>query len=201
MNRTFAILAASLLAASAQAADSGTQQGIGLLVAPKIGFYKTTTDLSGAFYAGAEIGYRLPFLDRHLVLAIDGSWQQPHLIGIPSDPQITMGGVYVLHEQQLGFNLLALYRFDKMFGALTPYAGAGPGAVYHRATMEAYGQTYVETETKFGAEADVGAEYALGPGAAFLELHYHFTRVDFLSTGNVHVGGFLAAGAGYRFQF
>ena len=43
-----------------------------------------------------------------------------------------------------------------------------------------------------------GLEYKLGPGGVFAEVHYHFTRVGFLTTGDVNIGGFLAAGVGYR---
>ncbi len=56
----------------------------------------------------------------------------------------------------------------------------------------------MEKEGTVGFQLLGGAELRLGPGGLFLEAHYHFTNVDFLTTGNVNVGGFLAASLGYR---
>ena len=66
------------------------------------------------------------------------------------------------------------------------------------ATMElirSHGINHIDTAASYG-----DAELRLGPGGLFLEAHYHFTKVGFVTTGNVNVGGFLAAGVGYRLR-
>jgi hypothetical protein len=39
----------------------------------------------------------------------------------------------------------------------------------------------------------------MGPGGPFVEAHYHFAPVDFVTTGEVNAGGFLAS-VGYRLR-
>jgi hypothetical protein len=78
--------------------------------------------------------------------------------------------------------------------------GAGPGLYLHQATAQAFGANTVEKEGTLGFQLLGGAELRLGPGGLFLEAHYHFTRVGFLTTGSVNVGGLLAAGLGYRLR-
>lgn len=177
-----------------------------LLIAPKIGFFKTTTPLAGAFYAGLELGYVLPALDHKLALVLEGNWHQPAVSGAVSDPQLTppggtaADGSYRLVEREMAVLLSAVYRFTGLFTAFVPYVGAGPGFYYHVDRITAFGSSTVESEGTFGFQAVAGGELHLGPGALFVELHYHFTNIDFLSTGKVNVGGFLAAGLGYRFE-
>jgi len=204
------MLDALLLAAASTllAADPGPASlppGVGLLVAPKVGFYKTTTSLSGAFYAGVELGYALPVLDRQLAVVLEGSWQRPALSGDLTSPQLGYGGTMLgasfrLQEQQVSFLLSAVYR-RSFSPALTAYGGLGPGLYLHSAVVDAFGNRYVESEPSLGFQLLAGGEYAAGPGRAFVELHYHFTHIDLATTGAVNAGGFLAAGVGYRLAF
>ena len=176
-------------------AAAPAQLGGTILLAPKLGFFKTTTPLSGAFFLGAEAGYLTPLLNNRLAIVAEFNFHQPNVSGTLSDPQLQGDGAYTLTEREMALLLSAVYRFE---GPLTPYVGAGPGLYLHRARAVAFGSTYTETEGTVGFQLLGGLEYKLGPGGLFAEVHYHFTRVGFLTTGNVNVGGFLAAGVGYR---
>ena len=79
-------------------------------------------------------------------------------------------------------------------------ADSDPASSSTAPATQSFGSTYIETEGKLGFQLQAGADYQLGPGAAFLEFRYHFTNVDFVATDNANVGGFLALGAGYRLR-
>jgi opacity protein-like surface antigen len=171
------------------------------LVAPKLGLFEPTSRLSGAFYAGAEVGYVTPALDDRVAVVLELDWVQPRASLSSADSRLLSNGSYSLGNSEIGVLLSGVYRFEDLISGLTPYGGLGPGLYFHRTATNAFGNRYVETEGKFGFQLMAGADYTIGPGAAFLEFRYHFSRVDFLSTGNANVGGFLAAGAGYRLRF
>jgi len=212
MKRLFLISFIVVTAPRALAADStvvtssNDSHEIGLLVAPKLGFFKSTSGLEGASYIGAEVGYLTPLLDHRLAVVLEGSWYRPATSGSAPSPQLTINGTtadssYRVTERQFAFLLSLVYRFQDVLPKFTPYGGLGPGFYLHRSTATAFGTTNSETEGAVGFQLLGGGEYVLGPGAAFLEVHYHFTRVDFVTTGNANVGGFLAGGLGYRFRF
>jgi len=182
-------------AGTAAPAPATPEPGGRILLAPKLGFFKTTTPLSGAFFLAGEVGYVTPLLDNRLALVAEFDFHQPNVRGTLSDPQLQGDAAYTLTEREMAVLLSAVYRFE---GFLSPYVGAGPGLYLHRAQSEAFGSTYVETEGTLGFQLLGGLEYKLGPGGVFAEVHYHFTRVGFLTTGDVNIGGFLAAGVGYR---
>ncbi len=199
-----ALLVSALVSASALAQSGAGKPQIGLLLAPKVGFFKTTTSLQGAFYAGGELGYLTPLLGRKLAVVAEASWHKPTLIGTVADPQLASGsGSFGMTERQVSVLLSAVYRASGLFGsgplaALTPYGGLGPGLYLHTVTTNAFGSRHVETEGTLGVQVLAGAEYTLGPGGVFFEVHYHFTKVDLRTTGPANVGGFLAASLGYR---
>ncbi len=200
-----ALLVSVLVSASALAQSGGSARPqLGLLFAPKVGFFKTTTALQGAFYAGGELGYLTPLLDRKLAIVAEGSWHKPTLIGTVADPQLAAGtGSFGMTERQVAVLLSAVYRASGLFGsgplaALTPYGGLGPGLYLHTVTTDAFGSRHVETQGTFGFQVLAGAEYTLGPGGVFFEVHYHVTQIDLRTTGAANVGGFLAASLGYR---
>ena len=62
--------------------------------------------------------------------------------------------------------LSAVYRFERAWGSVTPYAGAGPGIYLHRATTRSFGVTSVEKEGTVGFQLLGGAELRLGPGGS-----------------------------------
>jgi hypothetical protein len=171
----------------------------GLTLAAKAGFFKSTTPLSGALYVAGEVGYITPLLNSRLAFVAEFDYHQPDVSGSLVDAQIAEGsGAYTVTEREMAFLLSAVYRFNGAWGPVTPYAGAGPGLYLHRATSEAFGGTVTESEGTVGFQFLGGAELKLGPGGVFVEAHYHFTRIGFLSTGDVNVGGFLAGSVGYR---
>jgi opacity protein-like surface antigen len=173
-----------------------------LMVAPKAGLFKSTTALQAAFYSGVEVGAVTPLLDRHLAVVFELDWVPPHYSGTIVDPRLPSGsGTFALRQSEVGFLLSAVYRFDNALPGLTPYGGLGPGLYYQRASLTAFNGVNVESESKVGFQLLGGADYQLGPGALFGEVRYHFSKVDFVGTGNVNVGGFLALGVGYRLRF
>jgi hypothetical protein len=173
-----------------------------LMVAPRIGLFEPTSRLSGAFFAGLEIGYVTPALSDHLALVLEVDWVRPRASGSVSSPLVVAGdGFYNLGNAEVGILLSAVYRFEDAIPRLSPYGGLGPGLFFHRTATQAFQNTYVETEGRAGFQMLGGADYTLGPGAAFGEVRYHFSRVNFLATGNANVGGFLALGVGYRLRF
>lgn len=185
-------------AAPAEASESTPGQG-GLTLAAKAGFFKSTTPLQGAPYLAAEVGYITPLLHSRLAIVAEFDFHQPKVSGALTDAQIPEGsGNYTVTEREMALLVSAVYRFEGAWGSVTPYVGAGPGLYLHRATSEAFGSTVKESEGTVGVQALAGAELHLGPGGVFAEAHYHFTRIGFLSTGGVNVGGFLAASLGYR---
>jgi hypothetical protein len=176
-------------------------EGDSILLAPKVGFFKSTTPLQGAAFFALEAGYVTPLLHRRLAIVAEVNFHQPKTSGTLSDPNLILGDEeYRLTEREIALLLSAVYRFEGALGPLTPYAGAGPGLYLHQATAQSFGATTVEKEGTLGFQLLGGAELRLGPGGLFLEAHYHFTKVGFLTTGNVNVGGFLAAGLGYRLR-
>jgi len=173
-----------------------------LMIAPKAGLFKSTTALEAAFYSGIELGLTTPLFNHHFAMVFELDWVPPHYSGTIADPRVPSGsGAFALRQSEWGFLLSAVYRFDDALPRLTPYVGAGPGLYYQRASLTAFDSVNVESETKLGFQLLAGVDYQLGPGALFGEVRYHFSKVDFVGTGNVNVGGFLALGVGYRFRF
>jgi hypothetical protein len=192
---------ALLVLTQAPASEESTSEGDSILLAPKVGFFKSTTPLPGAPYFALEVGYVSPLLDRRLALVVEGSFHQPQVSGTLSDPRLTRGDMeYRLTEREIAILLSAVYRFEGALGSITPYAGAGPGLYLHQATAQALGATTVEKAGTVGFQLLGGAELRLWSGGLFLETHYHFAQVDFVTTGNVNMGGFLAASLGYRLR-
>ena len=172
-----------------------------ILLAPKLGLFEPTSRLSGAFYLGLEAGYLTPALGDRLAVVLEVDWVRPRAAGTLTDPRIVAGdGYYSFGNAEVGVLLSGVYRHEDLVPGLTPYGGLGPGLYFHRTATQSFGSRYIETEGKLGFQLQAGADYRLGPGAAFLEFRYHFTSVDFVATGNANVGGFLALGAGYRLR-
>ena len=191
----------ALLVLTQAPASEPASEGDSILLAPKVGFFKSTTPLGGAPFFALEAGYVTPLLDRRLAIVAEVNFHQPKTSGTLSDPNLTLGEQeYRLTEREIAILLSAVYRFEGALGSITPYAGAGPGLYLHQATAQAFGANTVEKEGTLGFQLLGGAELRLGPGGLFLEAHYHFTKVGLLTTGSVNVGGFLAAGLGYRLR-
>lgn len=170
-------------------------------VAPKLGLYEPTSRLSGALFLGIEAGYVTPAFDDHLVVALEVDWVRPKASGTVNDPRVPAGSEYSLGDAEVGALLSAIYRLDNLIPRVTPYFGAGPGVYWHRTATNAFGSQYVETETRVGFQILGGADFVLGPGAAFGEARYTFSRVDFIATGQSPAGSMLALALGYRLRF
>lgn len=199
MNALVLLAALTTLAAAEPPAEGS------VLLAPKVGFFKTTTPLSGDLYLAAEVGYVTPLLQRRLAVVLEVNYHRPKLSGTLTDPQLggfgatPPDGSYTFALREVAFQLSAVYRFERAFGAFTPYAGGGPGLYLHRATTDIFGTVSSESDGGLGLQALAGVEMPLGPGGAFVEAHYHFVPVDLVTTGDVNAGGFLAS-LGYRLR-
>jgi opacity protein-like surface antigen len=184
-------------AATAQAAPKGR-----FLVAPKLGVYVPTSALSAAPMLGVEVGYVTPALGDRLAVVLELDWARPRTSGQVSDPRLSNSPQpWALGNATVGLLLSAVYRLEDVIPGLSPYGGAGPGLYFHRAAMVAFGNQYLEKEGKLGFQVFAGADYAVGPGAVFLELRYHYAGIDLLSTGDANAGGFVLPGVGYRLRF
>lgn len=205
MNALALLALTALVTTQAPAAPATETPPGNILLAPKVGFFKSTSPLEGDLYMAAEVGYLTPLLERRLAVVLEVNYHRPERSGTLRDPQLAnlgeaVEGTYTLAEREVGFLLSAVFRFDRAWGPVTPYVGGGPGLYLHRATVDAFGSTSSESGGNWGLQALAGAELPLGPGGAFLEAHYHFAPLDFLSTGDVNVGGLLAASVGYRLR-
>ncbi|MCP3104659.1 hypothetical protein LZ198_37925 [Myxococcus sp. K15C18031901] len=174
-----------------------------VLLAPKVGFFKSTAALSGDLYLAMELGYVTPLLKRRLAVTLEVGYHRPQKKGTLGDPQLrgdAADAEYTVAVREAAFLLSAVYRFERAVGTLTPYVGGGPGLYLHRATSDVLGATASESGGGFGFQALVGVELPVGTGGAFLEAHYHFAPLDLVTTGDVNVGGFLAGALGYRLR-
>lgn len=195
---------ATAAAAASKTADVATTTAAKprFMLAPKLGLFEPTSRMSGAFFMGFEAGYLTPALDDKLAVVLEVDWVRPRAAGAVADPRVIgPTQTYTLGNSEVGFLLSAVYRAEGLLPMFTPYGGVGPGLFLHRTATNSFGSTYIETESRIGVQALAGGDLALGPGAGFIEFRYHFSRVDFLSTGATNVGGFLALGFGYRFRF
>ncbi|WP_255442608.1 hypothetical protein [Corallococcus sp. Z5C101001] len=203
MMNALALLTVAALAAAPSPSSKKDREGP-LFLAPKVGFIKPLTSLGGDLYLAGEVGYLTPLLQRRLALVLEVNYHRPSTSGTLRGPSLNNLGQpveapYTLAEREVAIQLSAVFRFPRALGPLTPYVGAGPGLYLHRATVESFDSTASESGGGLGFQALAGAELPVGPGGVFLEAKFHFAPVGFLTTGDVNVGGVLAA-LGYRLR-
>lgn len=183
--------------AAPQPVRGAADTGLGLQFALKAGGTVAFSRLSAALFAGVELGYALPVLNRQLSLGVELGYGQP---GRAADGTSSTAGAY---SYQLSQRLLT-FAIDATFtlpaGPLVAYAGAGWGAYHLRAEVESFGMTNVETQLRSGLQVRGGAGLGAGPGTLFGELRAHYVGLEFLSTGEANGGGVTGA-VGYRLKF
>lgn len=183
---------------TAQAAARAESQGV--LLAAKVGGFVPLDGLSPFVSFGLEVGYALP---AHLAVVVDVDYTQPTKTGVEMDPRVA-GGMYTwkLTEQELGLMPAIEYRIP--LGTVTPYAGIGPRVLFARSTVRDNGTPAIEStkeqSTRVGVGVPVGAELALGPGAALAELLFQYGTLNHVATGDANTGA-LSVSLGYRFRF
>lgn len=199
-------IAAAGATAAAQPAASTTAQAPapadrqGVLLAAKVGGIVPLDGLTPFVSFGVEVGYALP---AHLRVVVDVDYTQPTKTGVEMDPRVT-GGMYTwkLTEQELGVMPAIEYRIP--LGSVTPYAGIGPRVLFARSTVRDNGTPTIamtkEQSTRVGVGVPVGAELALGPGAALAELLFQYGTLNHVATGDANTGA-LSLSLGYRFTF
>ena len=200
------MIAAAGATAAAQPATSTTAEAPapaarqGVLVAAKVGGFVPLDGLSPFVSFGVEVGYALP---AHLAVVVDVDYTQPTKTGVEMDPRVA-GGMYTwkLTEQELGVMPAIEYRIP--LGSVTPYAGIGPRVLFARSTVRDNGTPAIaptkEQSTRVGVGVPVGAELALGPGAALAELLFQYGTLNHVATGDANTGA-LSLSLGYRFTF
>lgn len=171
--------------------------GIGVQFALKAGGTLAFSKLSPAFFAGVELGYALPVLNRQLSLGVEFGYGQP---GRAADGTSTTAGAYSYELSQRLLTFAIDATFTLPVGPLVAYAGAGWGAYHLGAEVESFGMTNVETQLRSGLQVRGGAGLKAGPGTVFGELRAHYVGLEFLSTGESNGGGVTGA-VGYRLQF
>ena len=156
------------------------------------------------FLVEIEGAYQLPFWHRRLGLFLDVGYTQPEEHGShPADPRIQSNGGtvdYDMKVQELGFALGVQYR-HAVGRWVVPFIGA---AAKMNLTMTTVAQhagsvdlgTNTEQSTRFGFLARGGVGFHLGPGDLVVEVHFEYTPVDHLITGDNNTGH-LAFQLGY----
>ncbi|HSP78371.1 MAG TPA: outer membrane beta-barrel protein [Myxococcaceae bacterium] len=183
--------------AEASAPAEASPGGLGLSVAPKLGATLATSELGPTFFAGVDVLYQLPVLERRLGVGVEVAFGQPGLAGggtspVAGDYTYTLDGRWVTASvDALGFLPL---------GPVEAYGGLGYGLYLLRVENSSFDQTTVENQMRTGLQVRAGAGYGLGPGRLFAEARYHYVGLEFLTTGEANGGGITFA-AGYRFGF
>lgn len=191
------VIAAALLLSStalaeaptegAEAPKSGSDRGA-IVAGGKFGGVATLSGFGPNVAGAVEVGYIFPWLKRGLGLLVDVSYAVPVATGTEPDPRVP-GGSYgwTLYQKQLTVLPMVMYRYTGL-GKIVPYVAAGPRIVMLESVTEgtAGGATILETKeqsTKVGVGAPLGADFLLGPGAAFAEVMFQFNPIDHRSTG------------------
>ena len=181
-----------------EAESKPTDNKLGLSVAAKLGGTLPTSPLGLTYFVGAEVGYRLPLLDRLLGVAFEFSAGEPKKSGTVNAAPVGGDFDYKLSQRLLILAFEA--NAQHALADLSLYGGIGYGFYVLKATTQAFGQTNTETQTRAGMQLRGGAGYRLGPGDVFAELRYHYVGLRFLATGRSNAGG-VTLGVGYRYGF
>ena len=198
---TLCLVAASpALAADAPAAVRPGAGEQGVFVTGKVGGIVPFGGLDPNATGGLDVGYALAM---GLAFGVGAEYAAPKKSGTEPDPRVA-GGSYQWHltEQMLQVMPFVMYRI-KGLGAVVPYAGVGPRIYFLRSTVRGDGPTFSETteqSTKIGVGVPLGAELALGPGAAIAELLIQYGGLDHTATGTSNTGG-ASLSLGYRMMF
>jgi tetratricopeptide (TPR) repeat protein len=187
--------------ATAEVAPSGveaTSDGRGLSVAAKLGGTLPTSALGLTYFAGLELGYRLPLFDRLLGVAFEVAAGQPAKSGNLDSTAAGGSVAYRLSQRMLTLAFEANGQYA--FGNLFVLGGMGYGVYLLKASVKTLGMTNTESQTRAGIQLRGGAGVRLGPGDLIVELRYHYVDLAFSTTGRSNAGG-VTLGAGYRLSF
>lgn len=180
---------------------------IGIHIGP---FIPVFSDLDPFFILPRlELGYRFPAWGGRLQPFFSAAYTEPTADGSVTDARITSGGyTWEIRQKELMLGLGLLVRFlewtpDETWNG---YAAAAP-VLFLLETVadgassagEPFGEN-TETGTEVGLYFGLGAEYHIGPGAAFFELSLTWSDLDTFMTGDSNTGA-LTPALGYRFMF
>lgn len=155
------------------------------------------------FLVEVGVAWQLPVLGHRLGIFVDGGYSQPTSAGTRTDPRVptNMGGVsWDLTVKDIGVSA-GLQWLQPVGTRLLVYGGAGYKVHFTESVIEQRAGTTdlgtnTEQSTRHGAVVRAGLGLRLGPGAAVLEVHYEYTPVDHLITGDDNTAH-LAAQLGY----
>jgi hypothetical protein len=200
MLATLAALAGVTATRSAAAAGddaSGSQPSGATRDAPgpamlslRVGGLIPTTKLSTTFVV--EGGFAYHFLLNHSLGAfIDASYAQPTASGTTSDPRLAAGtSDWKLTVRDIGITIGAQY-LRELLPAVLVYGGIGAKTYFTQSKIvsDSNGTPLGEhtgNSRRLGIAAKAGGGYRVGPGAVILELHYEYTPIDQLITGDAN---------------
>lgn len=180
---------------------------VGIHVGP---FLPVFSDLDPFFILPRlELGYRFPAWGGRLQPFFSAAYTEPTADGTETDARIASGGyTWEIRQKELMLGLGLLVRFLEWtpdetwngYAALAPVLFLLETVADGASTAgEPFGEN-TETGTEVGLYFGAGAEYHIGPGAAFLELSLTWSDLDTFITGNSNTGA-LTPALGYRFMF
>lgn len=186
---------------------------------PVLGMGISTSGLGVGPDLGLEVGARVSLGSGVFAFALRGAWSVYAKEGSGATPCAPMGsggsnanpapsspcvsdpaqGTYgwSLTEMLVRIALPLSYRFLPASNAFNAYVGVAPTLTLQRAETTAFSQITTETAMRFGVHGLLGAQYRLGPGAAFFEAGYAWSTVSHRATGDVSLGAVQLA-LGYR---
>ncbi len=138
-----------------------------LHVGPRLGLVYNLGEIATGVFS-AEVGYRLPQLDRRVGVALN--------IGYYTDPldftDNTSGVSLTARLHAMPIELVAVYILSTPFVDVT--GGGGFGLTFTHTTITVEGQTQSSNHYAWSGVARVGAERELGPGWLFADLSFFF---------------------------
>jgi hypothetical protein len=192
--------AAAEPALAASATADGHHQ-VGLAVDVSVGTLVPTSKYDTGFLGTLRLGYRLPWLEQRLGVAVGLAYLRTGRSVSGSDPRVP-GGTWSsdVATDQLVADLEIFWRFFDQSHRLVPYVGLGPALFMLRDTPKTYGTENTEDSTQVGFVFQGGVDYRLGPGAVFGEVRGQYAGVDRTVPGDHNLGA-IGVAVGYRLFF
>ncbi|HEY3450919.1 MAG TPA: hypothetical protein VGK67_31475 [Myxococcales bacterium] len=179
-------------AEAAKAAEAAKGPLKRLRILPRVGVAVPRTELSAGPLAGAEIGYRLPFLDDRLRLSLGAGYSFTSFKGsriVPGrgiDPAFIQNTTLVPIELIVSADLLPAERF----GGWGLAVGVGYGLYYTQSEISTLGGKDFEPSLAHAFVAALRATRTLGPGSLLVDVRYSEMRGDLGAFDNVGIATF-----------
>ncbi|MGC4121605.1 MAG: hypothetical protein QM765_44915 [Myxococcales bacterium] len=173
-------------------AEAATPRIKRLRILPRVGLAVPRTELSPGILAGAEIGYRLPFLDDRLRLSLGAGYSFTSFKGsrvVPGrglDPAFIQNTTLVPIELIVSADLLPAERWDG-WGLIV---GVGYGLYWTQSEISTLGGRDTEPSLAHAFVGALRATRSLGPGALLVDVRYSEMRGDLGAFDSVGIATF-----------